>query len=211
MKNKELIKCENCGALNEIALGKIQQGNKPICGQCQERLNVDGLITIASYEKPSPKTSLFLSAPVIIACLLLIALTAMWAMRWDYGATNSVDAYVLKWKIDRWSNQGWVEMYTHKGIVEQAKWPGTDVTGKAQAERDRLTIYWLYAVTASIALLLWGLLIYPYFKRRREEAGTKAIHVQGYHKVLYLGKKYIDILALGSFYVVLVIISLMQE
>lgn len=165
--NEEVIKCESCGALNKIALEKIQQGVKPICGQCRERLNAEGLITIAGYEKPPQKTSLFLSAPMIIACLLLIVLTAMWAMRWDYGATKSQDSYVLKWKIDRWANQGWMERYTPQGIVEEPMQPGTNIKSAAWAKRVKLNNYWILATIASGALLLSSILIYPRYKRKR--------------------------------------------
>lgn len=48
----------------------------------------------------------------VLPAEVLILLLGAWYFRWDYRATKTVDAGIYKWKVDRWTGQGWVERYT---------------------------------------------------------------------------------------------------
>lgn len=210
MNNNELIKCENCGATNNVSAEKVQQGNKPLCGQCGERLDVGSFAIIAKYETQSQKTNLFLSAPVIIACFLIIILAVLWAMRWDYGATKSHEGYVVKWKTDQWAKQGWIERYTYIGKTERPSRPGTEVASDAWDKRIRLGDYWTFAFIASVALLLWGILIHPRYKKKRLLPNFTA--GKGYYqKTIAYFKVYADISIIGLFYALLLFVGVITE
>ena len=44
--------------------------------------------------------------------IILLLLLAAPMFRWEYTATKSIQAYVLKWKTDRWTGQQWYVQYS---------------------------------------------------------------------------------------------------
>ncbi|RJX23246.1 MAG: hypothetical protein C4570_00280 [Ammonifex sp.] len=100
--------------------------------------------------------------------LLLLAL----AFRWDYKATKSEGLYIVKWKVDRWANQTWVELYRPSGFREYPnKLPGynypTSKDKAAWSKRHTLTRVWTGVFLVSIAWLLWAAWLGPSLRKRR--------------------------------------------
>lgn len=48
----------------------------------------------------------------VLPAVVLILLLGAWYFRWDYRATKTADEEIYKWRVDRWTGQGWVEKYS---------------------------------------------------------------------------------------------------
>ncbi len=78
----------------------------------------------------------------LLPCTILAVLLTLWFFRWDYTATHTVTVTpklewnsvfkkssssttkvegpnIYKWKLDRWTGQGWLEISNKKGISNQ--------------------------------------------------------------------------------------------
>lgn len=115
---------------------------------------------------------------LILPCVMTAILVILWFTRWDYGATKSFDTGVVKWKVDKWVNQGWVEVYSVQGYNEVPRQPGTETSADAWQKRNQLTNYWYGAVAITVfgLVLLW---FGPSVLKRKKESKKQKAHFFG--------------------------------
>lgn len=102
----------------------------------------------------------------ILPCLLLVLLLLAWFFRWDYGASKTYSDGIAKWKIDRWTGQGWMEIYTAKGFSEIPVKPHS--TDKPYYYKIFATNSWRVSVAIITIWLLYIIQIGSYLKKRKQ-------------------------------------------
>ena len=113
--------------------------------------------------------------PIIILALLFAA----WALRWDYTATKTYDSGVVKWKIDRWTGQAWVELNIAKDWTIKDKPALPLLADDPWQKRQNVETAWKCAVGLSIFWLLYTIRIGPWIKHRSVTANLKCPKADG--------------------------------
>lgn len=114
--------------------------------------------------------------PWIPPLIILIMLLLIWIFRWDYTASKSHGDIIEKWKIDRWSGQRWVELYSPRGYYEIAIKEGQKIdknslpsqTKKAKDKKDLYTGIWRLVIYICIAWLMIVFFIVPWLKKKKD-------------------------------------------
>ncbi len=117
----------------------------------------------------------------IIPLILLISLGVAWHFRWEYQASKTDDEYVFRWKLDRWTNKRWIEVYavSSKQLTAIDVPANIDLTApekitklkdKEWEIRNRWTVYWKIAVGICF-LWLVASLVYPQIKNKEQNPG----------------------------------------
>jgi len=84
------------------------------------------------------------------AILLLLLVAPMF--RWEYVATKSINpAYVLKWKVDRWTSQQWFVDYSPTEVFERPLGTNSSTAWEDRNNANRLrqtfiiiTLFWFF-------------------------------------------------------------------
>lgn len=109
--------------------------------------------------------------PLIVLILLALAL----AFRWDYNATKTYNDGVSKWKTDRWTRQGWIEVYSTNGVqgeapTNAAAWAVADkpYIASCWAARKAWTTRWYAATGAALSWLFYAAWGGPWLRKKRK-------------------------------------------
>ncbi len=136
-----------------------------------KKINHQNETNIQSISCKPPRVSIKIipfSSPKIwiIPLVILVLLGTAWIFRWDYGATKTVDTGVIKWKVDRWTGQGWMEGYMFSPesdnpelppyINEIPIYPGVTDKDKAWKLRKQKSYIWIFATILTTGWLFTG-------------------------------------------------------
>lgn len=100
----------------------------------------------------------------LIPLIIFILLAVAWGFRWEYPATKAVDGGIVKWKVDRWSGETFMETYGAKKAGEVQ----IQSNSYSWLTRDVATAIWMGGMVASVLWLAYLVYIGPAIRRSRE-------------------------------------------
>ncbi len=200
LDDEELIICSVCGCINKISpdvIEEIREGRIAICSNCKNKLTlpssqeppvIEAQVKEAQFDNSElPYNSKIKKKFINIPGILLDGLVKLPLFRWNYGATKSNKSSVSKRKVDRWTNQVWIEAYDSSGLREMPRAPGTRNEYAAWEKRNALTACWQCAVATTIIYLLWVVFLFPWYRKKQDNIFVKFFtYFLGIISILYL-------------------------